>query len=349
MALTLARPEGNPPGGSGLALFYVERSDAQGLPNGIQVHRLKDKLGTRMVPTAELLLDGAVALPVMGLEDGVKNIATMLNITRIWNSVGAIAGMRRAIALARDYASRRVAFGSPLSDKPLHLETLADMQARFEGAFHLTFRAVELLGRDEAGEVSEDESSLLRLLTPIVKLTTAKQAVVVASETLETFGGAGYVEDTGLPRLLRDAQVLPIWEGTTNVLSLDLLRVLSRTGLGPIAREVERCLIASTDAPLLSHVSARAREALGQAERWYQASRGGDPALLEAGARRLALTLGETLEVALTAEQAAFSERHAHDRRPAQAAARLSAIGTSHIRSGDDDASSGNPRALAMS
>ena len=197
------------------------------------MHRLKDKLGTRKVPTAELTLDGALAQPVLGLSDGVKNISPMLNVTRTWNSVSSVAYMRRAIALARDYARRRFAFGATLAEKPLHLDTLAGMQAEFEAAFHLTFFLVELIGRDEAGELRQQERDLLRLLTPIVKLTTAKQSVAVCSEALECFGGAGYVEDTGLPALLRDAQVFSIWEGTTNVLSLDALRVPAAAGRSP--------------------------------------------------------------------------------------------------------------------
>ena len=129
MALTLARPEGNGPGGKGLALFYVETRDAAGRLNGIRVNRLKEKLGTRKVPTAELELDGAMAAPVAGLEDGVRNIAPMLTVTRVWNSVGAALLMRRSVALARDYATRRVQFGSPLAQKPLHLDTLAWLEA----------------------------------------------------------------------------------------------------------------------------------------------------------------------------------------------------------------------------
>ncbi len=246
MALTLARPEGNPPGGAGLALFYLELRDDDGSMNGIAINRLKDKLGTRMVPTAELTLDGARATLVAGTTNGIKSITPMLAITRTWNAVCAVSGMRHALALARDYADRRVAFGAALRDKALHADTLAAMQAEFEGAFHLAFRAVELLGREEAGEITEEEAQLLRLITPIAKLTTAKQAVQVASETLEAFGGAGYVEDTGLPRILRDAQVLPIWEGTTNVLALDVLRALAKVGsLEPIAREIA----ARTEAP----------------------------------------------------------------------------------------------------
>src|SRR5688500_18247241 len=150
MALTLARPEDNPVGGKGLALFYLETRDARGHPNGITVNRLKDKLGTRKVPTAELELDGAAAELVCGASDGVKNIAPMLNVTRTWNSVSAVALMRRGLALARDYAKRRIAFGSPLAEKPLHADTLAGLQAELEAALQLTVCVVELLGRSEA-------------------------------------------------------------------------------------------------------------------------------------------------------------------------------------------------------
>ena len=97
-------------------------------------------------------------MPVKGLSDGVKNIAPMLTVTRTWNAVGAVAGMRRAVALARDYAGRRVAFGAPIAEKALHLETLADLQAVFEGAFHLTFRVVELVGKDEVDGLPEGEA-----------------------------------------------------------------------------------------------------------------------------------------------------------------------------------------------
>ncbi|HEU4456940.1 MAG TPA: acyl-CoA dehydrogenase family protein, partial [Longimicrobium sp.] len=208
MALTLARPEGNPPGGAGLALFYLETRDDDGRLRNIRIDRFKEKLGTRKLPTAELTLDGAPAQLVRGDSGGVRGIAPMLNVTRTWNAVSACALMRRGIALARDYASRRTAFGATLGEQPLHVDTLAGLQAELEGALHLTFRVVELLGRAEAGELDDAGRALLRVLTPIAKLTTARQGVSVASEAVEAFGGAGYVEDTGLPTLLRDAQVL---------------------------------------------------------------------------------------------------------------------------------------------
>ena len=111
----------------------------------------------------------------------------------------------------------------------------------FEAAFHLVFRVAELIGKEEVGEASADELAVLRLLTPVVKLYTARQAIASASEVLEAFGGAGYVEDTGLPRLLRDAQVLSIWEGTTNVLSLDVLRAIEKeSAFEPFMADIHR-------------------------------------------------------------------------------------------------------------
>jgi len=322
MALTLARPEGKPPGGHGLALFYVELRDDRGRLRNIQVNRLKDKLGTRMVPTAELTLDGTPATPVVGLSDGIKHIAPMLNITRTWNAVGACTAMRKGLALARDYAKKRVAFGAPLAQKPLHVDTLAGLQAELEGALLLTFRCVELLGREEARTITEEEAVLLRLLTPIAKATTGKQAVASASEILESFGGAGYIEDTGLPRILRDAQVLPIWEGTTNVLSLDLLRALVKTGsLAPIEREVSRRVENAKDASLAA-AGRVATEAVAHARAWLEKTIARGQPAVEAGARRFALTLGRALELALLVDHAAWAASKG-DPKPAAAARRF--------------------------
>jgi len=271
---------------------------------------LKEKLGTRMVPTAELSLQGVPAALVAGPSGGVKNIAPMLNVTRTWNAVMACAGMQRGLTLARDYARKRVAFGAALARQPLHVDTLAALEAEFEGALLLAFRVVELLGREEAGTLTDAEFALLRLLTPIAKLTTAKQAVAVASEVLEAFGGAGYVEDTGLPRLLRDAQVLPIWEGTTNVLSLDVLRVLSKTGsLAPIEQEVRERVARAADGDC-ARAGQAAVSAIAHARAWWQSASACGRTALEAGARRFALTLGRAFELALLVDHAAWSAAH---------------------------------------
>ncbi len=327
MALTLARPEGNGPGGKGLALFYLETRGADGRPVGLRIERLKDKLGTRKLPTAEIFLEGTPAVPVRGTDDGVRSIAPMLNITRLWNAISAVAFMRRGLALARDYARRRVAFGAPLADQPLHADTLAGLQAELEGAFHLTFRVVELLGREEAGELGADEELLLRVLTPVAKLTTARQAVAVVSEVLESFGGAGYLEDTGLPVLLRDAQVLPIWEGTTNVLSLDTLRALrTEGGLDAVRAEVEAAA-AGLGEPVLAELGERARRALDAAASWLGRALEDGRAEAEAGARRFALTLGRAVELALLARHARWSLEHEEDGRARAAARRFATHG----------------------
>lgn len=322
IALTLARPEGNPSGGRGLALFYVETRDEQGRLRNIEINRLKDKLGTRKVPTAELTLEGTPAQLVLGTTDGVRNITPLLNITRLWNGISAVALMRRGLALAFDYAGKRVAFGSTLAEKALHMDTLAGLQAEAEAAFQLAFYVAELTGRSEAGELSEDDAWLLRLLTPIMKLTTARQAVTVASEVLESFGGAGFVEDTGLPSLLRDSQVLPIWEGTTNVLALDTLRAIGAgESLAPLLLLTTR-MFEPIHHPQLSELARLATASLECADNWLQSARAGDRSILEAGARRFALTLGRTLELTLLIRQAQWSQDHEQDER-ATASARL--------------------------
>jgi acyl-CoA dehydrogenase len=304
MALTLARPEGNGPGGRGLAMYYLEVRDEEGLLNDLRVLRLKEKLGTRQMPTAEIALEGAAAHLVGPPNSGTRNITPMLTITRLWNSVIAASGLRRALALARDYANRRVAFGRPLADQPLHQATLAWLRVQHEATLQLAFRTVELLGKDEAGVATEEELLALRLLLPITKLVTGKQAIAGASEAVESFGGAGYIEDTHLPVLLRDAQVLPIWEGTTNVLSLDTLRALrSGDALGAGLREIRRAAETTRDGELAT-VGKLAVDAADHAAAWLSRAADAGPEPLEHGARRFALTLGRAFQAALLAEQA---------------------------------------------
>jgi alkylation response protein AidB-like acyl-CoA dehydrogenase len=232
IAFTLARIEdelGNVTERSkGLSLFYLETHNEDGSYNNIEVERLKDKLGTRALPTAELRLNGTKAQLIGEQGRGVKNITHMLNMTRLYNSVSAIAYLRRILALLKDYNNKRYVFGKLLLDQPLHIETVAELEINLHALFSLTFFTISLLGKEEVSKATEDEKALLRLLTPITKLYTGKIAVQSISEALECFGGAGYMEDTQIPKILRDAQVLAIWEGTTNVLSLDTIRALKK-------------------------------------------------------------------------------------------------------------------------
>jgi alkylation response protein AidB-like acyl-CoA dehydrogenase len=303
VALALARPEGAADGSRGLSLFLVELRDEAGALRGVRIERLKDKLGTRALPTAELQLEGAHAWQVGPAGRGVATVATLLNITRLYNSVCAVGSLRRGLDLAWDYAEKRVAFGRPLAEQPLHLRTLAELEIEHGGAFLLTFRAGELLGREEVGLATDEERLLLRLLTPLAKLETARQAVAGASEILEAFGGAGYVEDTGLPRILRDVQVLAIWEGTTNVLALDALRAIEKEGALPaLAAEVERCLgQEGVPAELAQRVKAAQQSIAAEGGRRFAEGR----AEVEASARAYARSLARLAMAALLCEQAA--------------------------------------------
>jgi acyl-CoA dehydrogenase len=276
------------------------------------------------VPTAEIVLDGTHARLVSAARDGTRNIEPMLVVTRAWNSVTSVAFMRRGVALARAYAAQRKAFGAQLQELPLHVDTLAGLEAETRGAFLLAFELVELMGRKEAGEIDEEQRRLLRLLTPIAKLLTARQAVAVVSEAIEAFGGAGYVEDTGLPTLLRDTQVLPIWEGTTNVLALDaLLRGDLTAGLSALRSRIEACTRDVRDGRLAG-IAARPAAAIEHAEQWRREH--SDAAQLQAGARRMAMTLGRAWELALLIEHAQWCSDARTDGGAVAAALRFAAM-----------------------
>lgn len=289
MAMTLARLPNAEPGGRGLSLFYVELRDANGDLRNIEVHRLKDKLGTKALPTAELSLRGTPAQLVGGEGQGIKKIATLFNITRIYNAVCSIGYMRRALALAHNYATRREVFGKLLQDQPLHVATFFPIWADAWGCSEFVFELVRLLGREECGEGNDTEKALLRLYTPLAKLYTGKKVVQIVSEVLEVFGGAGYVEDTGLPKILRDCQVLPIWEGTTNVLSLDVLRALVKECPLPVWIEAQQKALAALKDKSQAAALAPHLEAIGKGAQKLAA----DSDEMAAHAREFAMALTE--------------------------------------------------------
>jgi putative acyl-CoA dehydrogenase len=229
MALALARLPGSPAGSKGLTLFHVPTYSSPGRLNHIKVLRLKDKLGTWALPTAELQLEGAYATQLGATDQGVKTVSSMLNITRLHNSACSIGQATRALEQLRDYSTKRSVFGQPLDNQVLHYSTFAEEELKTLTGFLLTFELVHLLGKEECKTMSAGEAEILRLMTPVCKLFTAREAIHTASEVIEGFGGAGYIEDTGLPVHLRDSQVFPIWEGATNVLSLDMIRVVQKT------------------------------------------------------------------------------------------------------------------------
>jgi alkylation response protein AidB-like acyl-CoA dehydrogenase len=317
MAIALARPHGAGKGAKGLTPFLIPRYAADsplapitGGPRdpapGVKLHRLKDKLGTRAVPTAEVGLLNAYGLPVGPPEGGLARMMKLVELTRLHNCAAAASGMRRGLAYVRAYANLRSVAGGQLAKNPLHRSTLATLAVDTQAAFALTAHAFELLGRVE---VDDDAAARreLRLVAPLAKLTTGRLAVASASEYVESFGGAGYIEDTGFPRLIRDAQVLPIWEGTTNVLSVDVLRALAHD------RELADLFLSTVDAATergsalliggavdgLRAARFALRNALPAA-----AANPRDPEVL-ATARHTALTMGYALALALLVDHAA--------------------------------------------
>ena len=213
------------------------RADFDGAPpsealNDQLYRRLKDKLGTIAVPTGEVEFDDTAALLVGEEEEGFKQMAEMLNLERLSNAAAACGVMGRSLLESKIRAANREAFGQPIDEYPLMREDLVDMAVDYEAATAFTQEAGRLLSERERAERAADsadhEYRLLRLLTPIAKLRTARMAIDTASYAMEIQGGNGYVNDFVTNRLLRDAQVLPIWEGTENVLSLDVLRALDR-------------------------------------------------------------------------------------------------------------------------
>lgn len=224
MSMLLAKIEDS----KSLSLFFVETKDEQDKLRNIQILRLKDKLGTRAMPTAELLLQDLPGQLVGTEGQGVKHITTILNITRVYNSVCATAHLRRGIDLLKSYSERRFAFGKRIVEHQLHKELMSELETMWEKCFKFTFHIGRLLGKEECGQISETEKIELRCMTPLLKLYTAKLSMLGTSEICEGFGGVGYIEDSGIPKLLRDAQVFSIWEGTSNVLALDFLRALQK-------------------------------------------------------------------------------------------------------------------------
>ncbi|XP_052253035.1 acyl-CoA dehydrogenase family member 11-like isoform X2 [Dreissena polymorpha] len=294
------------PGTKGLSLFYLEVKTDSGSLNNIEVIRLKDKLGTRQLPTAELLLDGAVAHKVSDEGRGVPAISDMLKLTRMHNSIAAASSMRRMVSLSRDYATRRTAFGQVLRRYPLHVQTLARMEVEARGALILCLENMRLLGREDCGVASEGDLSLLRLLVPLSKLYSGKQALQVATEGLESFGGQGYIEDTGIPGILRDAQVLSIWEGTTNILSLDVLRAIAKSQGGVLSAflaEIE-VRMGAVRSPELAEATDKVLKSARQVTQFVQET-SKKSATLELAARDLAFSLTRTYMGCLLIDHAA--------------------------------------------
>jgi putative acyl-CoA dehydrogenase len=277
---------------AGLTCFLVPRVLPDGARNRFHLQRLKDKLGNRANASAEIELDQATGWLVGEPGRGLAAILEMVNHTRLDCVVGSAALMRQAVAQATHHAAHRSAFGRRLADQPLMENVLADLAVESEAA---TMLAMRVAGAFDRAPADPAEAALRRLVTAVAKYWVCKRAPAVAAEALECLGGNGYVEESGLPRLYREAPLNSIWEGAGNINSLDVLRVLARQPESLAALLDEIAPARSAEPRLDRAASAVERELAAVA----------DPVGLQAGARRLV----ERLAVLL---QAALLVRHGH-------------------------------------
>ena len=263
LILTLARPEGAPGGTRGLGLFLVPRLLDDGMHNAYTINRLKDKLGTRSMATGEVTLQGAQAYLVGNRERGFVQMTEMINLTRIWAAIGSLAAMRRSYLEALVHTRGRIAFGRPLAEHPLMRRQLVDLLIEVEGCAALAFETTAVLERVDRHGVEEDRR-LLRILTPLCKYYIPKRGEYVTLEALEMRGGNGYVEDWVNPRLLRDAIVNVVWEGSSNVIVLDVLRVIEREGAGAALYHMLHTRLQSLQHPDVAPVAQQVLTLVGQ-------------------------------------------------------------------------------------
>ncbi|WP_439595698.1 acyl-CoA dehydrogenase family protein [Falsiroseomonas sp.] len=234
LAMVLARREGAGPGLAGVSLFLLPRVLPDGSDNAYRILRLKPKLGTRSMASGEIRLEGATAYLVGDPEAGFRQMADMVNNSRLSNGMRAAGLMRRAVTEALFVAHRRRAFGQRLVDMPLMRRQLSKMTLPMEQARSLMFQAAEALRRADLGE--DGAYPLLRILTPLMKFRACRDARRVTGDAMEVRGGCGYIEEWPDARLLRDAHLGSIWEGTSNIVALDVLRAAKREAALPVLR-----------------------------------------------------------------------------------------------------------------
>jgi len=220
MFLTLAQAP------AGLSCFLLPRVLPDGTRNKIALQRLKDKLGNRSNASAEIEYDGAVGWLIGEEGRGVRTIIDMVNITRLDCVLGSASGMRYGVVRAAHHATHRSAFGSPLVEQPLMTNVLADLAIESEAASTVAMRLAGATDRAAAGNAQEE--AFRRTALAVTKYWVCKRAPAHAAEALECLGGNGYVEESQMPRLYREAPLSSIWEGSGNVAALDALRAMGK-------------------------------------------------------------------------------------------------------------------------
>ncbi len=321
-ALVLARREDAPEGTDGLSLFLLPSEKQNGEPNDYYFRRLKDKLGTKSVPTGEVELEGAEAYLVGETERGFKYMAEMLNLERLSNAIAAVGNMGRAVLESKIHAANREAFGKTLDEHPLMRQDLVRMTVDHEAATAYTFDAASVYSDYVDGD-DEEAYRLMRMLVPVAKHRTGRLAVETASYAMEVLGGNGYVDEYVTNRLLRDAQVLPIWEGTSNILSLDLLRALAREASHQPFLERVRARLEGATHPVLADLVGTVEAEADSLEESLTTLATEDRDYAELYAKRLADYVYDVYTAALLLHEAQTQLDEADDARKALVAKRF--------------------------
>lgn len=245
LAMVLARPEGAPAGMKGVSLFLLPRLLEDGSQNHYRVIRLKDKLGTRSMASGEIRLEGAKAWLVGEQGRGFVQMADMVNNSRLSNGVRAAGLMRRAASEALYIANHRVAFKKRLVDMPLMQRQLLKIIMPAEQARTMMFQTAQVLSKADSGDA--EAYSLARIMTPLIKFRACRDARKVTGDAMEVRGGCGYIEEWSDPRLVRDAHLGSIWEGTSNIVALDVNRAINREDSLPRLQQHWQSLLAEAE------------------------------------------------------------------------------------------------------
>jgi acyl-CoA dehydrogenase len=301
VALLLARPEGAPAGTKGLALFALPRRLKDGRRNAYRIVRLKDKLGTRSMASGEILLEGAVAYLVGDAERGFKQMMEQVNLSRLSHGVRASAMMRRCVNEALVCARSRVAFGNTIIEYPLLRRQLLKIVVPTEQALSIFLFTANAMDRANAG--SKEAESFLRILTPLLKFRACRDNIPVATGAMEVRGGNGYIEEWVHARLIRDAHIGVLWEGTSNINALDI--VTRAVGKSRAHRTLEAALKELLDEAMLIPAGFRDRLRLALDRALAFAERVAAEPALEENARRVASGLYHTASAILMIWEAA--------------------------------------------
>ncbi|QDI91708.1 isovaleryl-CoA dehydrogenase [Salicibibacter halophilus] len=319
VAITLARVN-DQPSTRGLGLFLMPRTLPDGSRNNVSIRRLKDKLGVRAVASGELELNGAVGYLIGEEGKGFKYMAEALNVSRLGTALSGIAIARRAFLEAVIYTGHRNAFGQTINSFPMVQETLVQMITAIEAGWAIVAQTIRKFDEIHTyGKDSKEDYALMRILLSLAKYRGSDLGVSVAKEAIELHGGNGYIEEYVTPRLLRDAVVNPVWEGTANIQALEVVKTLNKGGAEPFTADLKRTLN-RIDSPTLQNIRQQLANEVSQLESLMEQLLNTEEHGQQAAAKKLADFMYDLYAAVHLLEEAQHDLEHKGDDRRAEAA-----------------------------